>query len=159
MHLFDIIFSISLVFAGYRGFKKGFIVVLSSLVALVLGVYAAIYFSDIVAVFLKNQWDIDVPLVPFIITFALVLIGINALGKLIEKLVSAMALGLVNKIAGLLFAAMQMAIFFVVIMAIVMKLNTDYSFFDDTVFSGSLLFPWLVQLESLLFPYFQRFLS
>ena len=45
MNYIDIILAIPLVWAVYRGFTKGFIIEIASLIAMVLGVYGAIHFS------------------------------------------------------------------------------------------------------------------
>ena len=52
MHYIDIVILIPLLWGAYRGFMKGFIVSISTFLALILGVYGAINFSDFVSKFL-----------------------------------------------------------------------------------------------------------
>lgn len=158
MHPLDIIVSILVIFAAYRGYKKGFIISITGLIALFVGVYAAIYFSDWVATLLKEQWNIDIPLLSFVITFTLVIIGINLIGKGIEKIAKAVALGFVNRIAGLIFTSSQMILIIIVTLGVLLKVNEKYAFMEMSSLNGSILFPYLKQVETLLFPYFQQLL-
>jgi membrane protein required for colicin V production len=59
MNILDIIILILLVIFTIQGFRKGLVAELSSLVALVLGVYIAFYFSDVTADFLREFFGID----------------------------------------------------------------------------------------------------
>ena len=158
MHPLDIIVSILVIIAAYRGYKKGFIISVTGLIALFVGVYAAIYFSDWVATLLKEQWNIDIPLLSFVITFTLVIIGINLIGKGIEKIAKAVALGFVNRIAGLIFTSSQMILIIIVALGVLLKVNEKYAFMEMSSINGSILFPYLKQMETLLFPYFQQLL-
>lgn len=103
MEIVDIII---LVFAGLMvilGFRKGLIISLASLVALVLGIYAAVYFSHWAGEFLGSLLDTTstfLPAIYFAITFLAVLIGVMLLGKLIEKLVNVAGMGFLNHLAG-----------------------------------------------------------
>jgi membrane protein required for colicin V production len=158
LHPLDVIVSILIIIAAFRGYKKGFIISITGLVALIVGVYVAIYFSDWVATLMKEQWDIDIPLLSFVITFTLVIIGINLIGKGIEKIAKAVALGMVNKIAGMIFTASQMILIVTVALGVFLKINEKYTFIEEYSLNGSFLFPYLKDLETILFPYFQQLL-
>ncbi|MBL7113043.1 MAG: CvpA family protein [Bacteroidales bacterium] len=103
MQLIDIII---LIFAGLMmilGFRKGLIISLVSFVALILGIYLAIYFSNFASGLLSSAFDISstyLPLISFIVTFLAVLIGLLLLGKLIQKLVDVVGMGFLNHLAG-----------------------------------------------------------
>jgi len=49
MNYLDIILVLPLIIGAWRGFKKGFIIELFTLLALLVGLYAGIHFSDFVA--------------------------------------------------------------------------------------------------------------
>lgn len=103
MQVIDIVI---LVFAGLMvilGFRKGFIISLATLVSLLLGIYAAVYFSHFASGILKSAFDLTstyLPAISFAVTFLLVLIAVLLVGKLIEKLVSAVGMGFLNHLAG-----------------------------------------------------------
>lgn len=103
---FDIILTIPLLWGIYRGFCKGFIIELASLIALALGVYGGIKFSGYTSALLQENSGLNnqyLPVISFAVTFILLVIGVHLLAKLIETFVNIASLKLVNKIAGALF--------------------------------------------------------
>jgi len=102
MNIIDIVLLIVFAWFAYQGFKKGFVIELASLVALILGIYAAIYFSSYAEYFLVNSLNMDndyIPVTSFVITFIVVVIVVYALGRILEKLINMVALGFLNKLA------------------------------------------------------------
>jgi membrane protein required for colicin V production len=109
----DAIIGVALAWALFRGFQKGFIVKIASLIALVAGTFAGFHGSEGLANWLTNEvnWsETSVQLTAFILTFILVVIGVHFLAKLIEKMVDLTALGLINKLAGMALGAFQMVL-------------------------------------------------
>lgn len=102
-----------LVFAGLMvilGFRKGLIISLALLVALILGIYAALFFSNWTGELLGSWLDTSstfLPAIYFAITFLAVLIGVLLLGKLIEKLVDVAGMGFLNRLAGALLGLVK----------------------------------------------------
>ncbi len=110
MNSIDIVLGILLLYAFYKGFKNGLIVEIASIIALIAGVFCAIYFSDITAAFLMEKFDWNekyVSISSFIITFSVVLIGVQLLGKLLTKIAKAILLGTINKVLGGVFGALK----------------------------------------------------
>lgn len=99
---------------AWSGYKKGFIIEAATLVALILGLYFAIYFSDIAASLLNENFIIEpkyIGAISFVITFIAVVFGVIAIGKMLEKIINVLLLGFVNKIAGSLFGILKGALF------------------------------------------------
>ncbi len=121
MNWIDLVLGLLLVYAFYRGFKNGLIIELTSLLALILGLFLAYSFSDKTATVL-DQWvdwsDTSLSIVAFLLTFLLVVILINLLGKAISKLIGMMALGLVNKLTGGIFGLIKVLIFISVLFVV-----------------------------------------
>ena len=46
MEIIDLIILIPLIYGGWKGFKKGFVMELFTILALLVGLYAAFHFSD-----------------------------------------------------------------------------------------------------------------
>ena len=64
MNYLDVIFIVPLIWAGFRGFKKGLIIEVSALIAFGLGIWGGIHFSDFVAELLSDSIESKyVPLV------------------------------------------------------------------------------------------------
>ncbi len=115
MNFLDIIIVIPLVYAAYKGFKHGLIIEIFTLLALFVGLYAGIHFSDTVAAFLKKQFNWNSPYLP-VISFTLVFLGLGAMiyfaGKAIERVVKVVNLSPLNKIFGSVFGFVK-ALYFV----------------------------------------------
>jgi membrane protein required for colicin V production len=110
MNFLDIIILILLVLSAISGFQKGFIVSLTSLVALILGIYVAMYFSDFMTEFLQQTFSIYtkyLSLIAFALTFMLVVVLVNVVGKIAEKFVDILLLGIFDKIAGAVFGVLK----------------------------------------------------
>lgn len=112
MNIIDLILSIFLLLGIIRGIFKGFVAELAGLVALIVGVYAAIHYSEpiysLLTVFFS--WEEKVlAIIAFALTFFLVALLISLLGRIISKMLSLLALGLVNRLLGGIFGMLKMA--------------------------------------------------
>ena len=128
MNFLDIIFIIPIVWFAYQGFKRGLIIELASLLALILGIYTALYFSGYAADFLINNMDMSskyVPVASFILTFIVVVVVVYFIGKILEKLINMVALGFLNKLAGSFFGILKAVIVLSIALLIINQFNDD----------------------------------
>ena len=119
MNGIDIVLLGILILALIRGFIKGFIMQLAGLAALVLGIYAAIHFSDYLGGLLETRMSLDPVIIRWIalgILFTLVVLAVHFLGKLVEKLAKITTLSFLNRVVGALFSAIK-AIFILAVLA------------------------------------------
>jgi len=175
----DIILFIPLAFAAWKGFRKGFIVELASIIALIAGIYIAANFSEVTANKLKEWLDLEgtwLGYVSFLITFIAVVFGIHALAKLVEKTANLVALKLANKLAGLLFGLIKM----ILITSIILNLLTcvdqyipvlhksspeDSLLFEPVMNAAPAVLPilaeteWLTKAENMITPLFEAELN
>ncbi|MCH2216131.1 MAG: CvpA family protein [Flavobacteriales bacterium] len=97
----------------FKGFKRGLIIELCTLMALTLGVYSAATFGEMGSEYLQETFNTD-PRVSGVLGFALLFLIIVVLvfvfGKALEGVVKLVALGLVNKLFGLLFGGFKFAL-------------------------------------------------
>lgn len=112
--LIDLTLAILLVIAIVKGYQKGFIIAVFSIIAFIIGLAAALKFSAVVADWLQNSVSISAKWLPFI-AFALVFIGVVLLvrmgARLIEKSFQVIMLGWLNRIGGIiLYAVLYMII-------------------------------------------------
>lgn len=141
MNVIDIIIIIPLIWAFYVGFKKGLIIELFSLIALIGGIYAALHFSFYAENFLSTHVSIDekyLTIASFIVTFLVVVLLVFILGKILEKFVNLLALGFLNKLAGSAFGLLKTAVILSVIFIILNNINIK--FFSDEKRESSLLY-------------------
>lgn len=146
MGILDIIFIIPVVWLAYVGFKKGLIIELSTLLALVLGVFVSLYFSDITAEFLKNSFDVSskyLKLISFIITFLLVVIAVNLTGKLIEKFVDMVALSFLNKSTGGVFGVLKAVVILSLLVFFIEKVDKKKFLLSEELTENSLFYPYI----------------
>ena len=66
MNFIDVLIIIPLIYGGYKGFKHGLIIEVFTMLALFVGLYAGINFSDFVAAFFKKSFSWDSEYLPII---------------------------------------------------------------------------------------------
>lgn len=143
MNYLDILLIIPIIIGGWRGFKKGFIIELFTLLALLVGIYAGIHFSDYMVDILRNNIGLTteyLPAIAFTITFLLVGAMVFFAGKMLEKAVKAVALGPINKAAGLIFGALKMLYILSAILIILESVDEKNNFIPEEQKTGSLLY-------------------
>lgn len=154
MNYFDIIVGIILILALIIGFKKGLIIELASLVALIIGLFGAIKFSDITAQYLSNYINSDhIGIIAFIGTFILIVVAVHLVAKLVDKLVSAIALGAINRILGALFSLLKYAFILSVLVAVVESFDPNSKVIPMEQKEKSMLYGPISSLAPSLFPY------
>ncbi len=108
MNYLDLIIAIVLFLFGWRGWRKGLIIEVVTLLAFGVGIYGAMHFSDFTAAHLKDFMEIDpkyLNTIAFVLTFILLVILVNLIGRLVTKAVRAMNLTFFNKLGGFVFGA------------------------------------------------------
>ncbi len=142
MNYLDIILAIPLVWAIYRGFTKGLVIEIASLIALILGVYGGIHFSYFISDKLNLSSPFS-PLISFAITFLIIVIVIFLLAKLLEKSINLLALGFLNKLAGAFFGLLKMVFLLSILLLFINKIDLKISIVPEKTRKESLLYPTL----------------
>lgn len=143
MNYFDAIIIVPLLWAVYKGFKKGLIIEIASLVALFLGVWGGAKFSSLSAIYLSKIFSVSeqiMPLLSFAVTFILIVIIVFFIARMLQKVVKAVALSTVNKIAGSAFGVLKFALIIGIVLNIVNNINQEISFMDNEMKESSLLY-------------------
>lgn len=156
VNIMDLVFGGLIAYGGFKGFRKGVIVELTSLLALVLGIYGAIHFSGYVAEQLTSYIDWDkryVDLVSFGLTSVGIIFGVSLLGKMLTSLAKLVMLNGVNRMLGLLFGGLKLAVFSGVILIFLMKANALFGFIPSEIIEQSLLCDTLLGLGEWIFDY------
>ena len=155
MNIFDIVIAVILIFAFVRGFMKGFFVEIASLIALIGGIYGAIYFSYFAADILKRYVDWSenyITLTAFAVTFIAIVIAVSSLGKVFTKMANFVALGMVNKILGGVFALLKSAVILSVIFVFIARLNNIIHFIEKETLETSVLYTPVMKIVPTIFP-------
>lgn len=104
--ILDLILAVIIVLAIIRGFRRGLIVGLFSLIAIVIGLAAAIKLSAVVAgyigkaVKISDQW---LPIISFAVVFFIVVLLVRLGANAIQKMVETVMLGWINRLGGIIF--------------------------------------------------------
>lgn len=143
-----------------RGLSKGFLEQALALAGMVVSVWAAFHFSNLVCSWLKPYLDVSETLLN-VISFAIILVGISVgvflLAKLLTKVVELAMLGWLNKILGLVFALTVNALIIGIFIILFDTLNTKFGFVRDEVLDKAIVYTGLRDFCYLVFPYLKSF--
>jgi len=156
MTYLDVALALPLLFGVYRGFTRGLIISVASLLALLLGVYAAIKFSSYFGGYIDNWFHPDpkhLKVLSFALTFLLVVIIVRLIGWGLDKLVKAVALGFVNRLLGVVFNVMTWAFLLSVLISIADSSEYTKNIINEKHKDESVLYKPLSRLAPMVFPY------
>lgn len=143
MTAFDIIVLIPLLWGVYRGFTKGLIMQTASLLALFLGTFFAVKFSDVVANVLNLSFSVDqkfLPFVSFMITFLGVVVIILLTAKLVERFMEAAQLSTANKVGGSVLGLFKYALAISVVIFLLNCAGKNGEFFSQKTREESFMY-------------------
>lgn len=110
MNYLDIIVLVVLSLFGLKGFRKGLIIEVVTLLAFGVGIYGAMQFSDFTAAHLQEFIEINpkhLNTVAFVLTFVLLVVLVNVIGHAVSKAIDALNLSIFNRLGGLLFGVLK----------------------------------------------------
>src|SRR4051794_11902148 len=113
--MIDIIFAILMIIAIIKGYRKGLIIALFSIIGFIVGLAAALKLSAAVAVRLQHHTNLSskwLPFISFVLVFLLVVFLIHLGGKLIEKTFQLVMLGWANRLGGMILYIVLYTIIF-----------------------------------------------
>jgi len=153
----DIVLLIPLAWGLYRGLRKGIIVEVSSILAIILGVYACSKFSDLVAGFLgthihSHVSSLYLSICAVILVFVGVLVLVFFIAKRIQHLAKALFLGMADRILGGLFGMLKWALLISFILYFFDILNQKAGIISGVTLEHSWVYTNLVRLAPLVMP-------
>ena len=155
MNYIDIIIAVPLIYAAWSGFRKGLVIEIFTLLALLVGIYVAINFSDWTSNFIIEQFDIEgkyLPVVAFTLTFLAVGAMIYFAGKMLEKMLRLVNLSFVNKLLGLILGLIKMVYILSILIIIVETYDERGSFVKTELKEESLLYHPLKNVATFTIP-------
>ena len=150
----DILLAALLLVFAWNGYRKGLVIEISTLVALILGIFLAYYFSGFVSEKLKEYFTISdqyLEIISFIVVFIGVIIFVMLVGKLIEKLIDVLMLGFLNKLAGAIFGILKGALFISIFIFIVGYVSSGHYFFKKETRESSILYKPVASVAPVMF--------
>jgi membrane protein required for colicin V production len=164
MTVIDVLFIIPLLFFVIQGFRKGVIMELTTMIALIIAMIASLKLTFICLSYIpglkeKSPW---VPYFAYIIVFICFYILVYAIGKQVHNLINSINLNIFNRIAGAALGACKIIFLFSfliwlteqidVIPANIKEKSLSYKYFKDIA-------PAVVSLVSSWIPYFKDTIS
>ncbi len=159
MNSIDILLVIPLIYGAWKGFKHGLIIEVFTLLALFVGIYVGIHFSDFTAGLLREHLGLTskyLPIIAFTVTFLAIGAMVFFLGKTIEKLIKITALTPINKFAGVFFSLLKYAYMLSTLLVILESYDEKLSFFPAKVKNESLLYHPILKISTSTIPQLQE---
>jgi membrane protein required for colicin V production len=143
MNFVDIIIIVPLIYAAWVGFRKGLIIEVFTLLALLVGIYAGIHFSDWTSNLIRENIEIEgkyLPVVAFTLTFLAVGAMVFFAGKMIERMLKVVNLSPINKVLGLLFGLIKMVYTLSILIILLETYDERGNFIPANIKSESLFY-------------------
>lgn len=147
MNYIDIIILVVLGIFGLGGLRKGIITEAATLLGLGVGLYGAFHFSDFTAEKLVQWVEINpkyLNVIAFIVTFLVLAILVNLLGRLVTKMVKAINLGFIDKLGGFIIGLAKGVLICSLLVMLLNALEMN-NIVKDKDKKGSLLYPYIEQ--------------
>ena len=144
-----------MIWYGFKGYRKGLIVEIAGIVALFVGTWIAINFSNKVAeiIGLSGKY---VDIIAFVITFGAVIFLVFMFAKFIEKGVTFVIPELLNNIGGLFLGAFKIAIIASILLYFITSMDKFEIFLKKDIKSGSILYKPISSIAPVIFPAFRK---
>jgi len=155
MNFIDIVLLIPIAWFAYKGFSKGLIIEITSLLALLLGIYIANRLSHITANYLINDLNFEgeyINIIAFTITFLIVVIATMMFGKILTRLIKIVQLSFLNKIAGAAFSMLKVVFIISVIIMIFVNFQIENVILKDEQIKESALYNPVKSVAPAFFP-------
>jgi membrane protein required for colicin V production len=155
MNWIDALIVVVLILSVISGFTNGLVKEIASLAALILGIWGAIRFSTFTAEKLYDYFDMSgryVGIIAFLITFGIIVVIIHFVGILADKVVSAVSMGLVNRILGMAFGVLKSVLMMSVLFVVLNAIDARKSFLPKDKIEGSMFYNPISDIAPAIFP-------
>lgn len=162
MAIIDIVLLICFVPAIVYGIRKGFVKQVVELVSIIVGVWAAFYFSSSLSVWLSQHIGIDkviLHLVSFILIVVLVIMLMGLLGSLLTRLLKIVFLGWINGLLGLVIGVFKVALVLGLLIMLFESVNATAHIVDPSSLDNATIYHALKDLAGDIFPYIKSFVA
>ena len=159
MNWIDFVILAILAFGLIQGFINGLIIEIAELAALILGIWGAIHFSGWTAEKLSGWFDMQASwtgIVAFAVTFLVIVLCVYLIGKLLDGLLKAMALGFVVKALGAVFGVLKAAIILSVLFVFLNSIHQRKHFLPSSTIANSFLYKPIADLVPSIFPFVEE---
>jgi membrane protein required for colicin V production len=159
MSILDIILLICFIPAVIRGISKGFVEQLIALLSIIIGAWVAYHFggtlSEWAAGYLQvNEKVLNVICFTLIIIVAVVLLFL--VGRLITGVIKIVMLGWLNRLLGVVFALLKVALVLGLLVTLFTSLNDIFGLVKQETLDSSFMYSGLKNFADTVFPYLKK---
>ena len=143
MSILDAIILVPILFGAYKGFQKGLVMELVTIIAFLLATIASFKLLYVGVALLEpylGKNESVLPVVSFVIIFVLVIYLVTLLGKGLKKVLDITLLGKLDDLAGATLGALKWSFAFSVILWLLHSSNI----LGEELTEGSITFPYFV---------------
>lgn len=159
MNFIDLLILVPLLLAAWKGFKRGFIIEIFIVLALLVGIYCGIHFSDYTSDLIKEKLNVSsiyLPLISFALTFTVIAVGIYFIGKMLEKVIKIAQLSLLNKLGGVFFSVVKTLYFMSTLFLLIASVQEKTEIIPTATLNESLLYTPVSKLSLATIPYLKE---
>lgn len=141
----DAFFVIVIIFACIKGYRRGLVVALFSIIAFIAGLAAALKLSAVVAARLSSNTSVSakwLPVISFVLIFLIVVLLVNLGAKMLQKSVEMVMLGWANRLGGIIFYTLLYSIIFSIFLFYMAQLHL----IKNETISASRCYPFIKPL-------------
>lgn len=155
MNVFDIIVYVALAWGVFNGWRKGFLLQMLSLVAIVAAIYFGVMYGAYVGDFLGIESSMS-GIVGFIIIFLAALLGITILAHMLRAVFRFAGLGIADVLLGIVFSLLKVGLIVGVLFAWFDTVNRNYDWASKQTVEESRWFKPITGLADKVTPYFDE---
>lgn len=155
MNVFDIIVYLTLAWAIYNGWQRGFLLQIVSLLAVVAALYFSVQYGSELERILHIHAGIE-GVTGFIIIFVVFLLVISIGGYALRAVFRLAGLGIADTLLGILFSVAKMALIISVFFSWFDSANKDNEWVSKQTIEESRCFKPIVGITDKLTPYFEE---
>ena len=143
--MLDIIFLVFVVIGIVKGIQRGFIIAIFSIIAIIIGLAAAMKLSTVAADYLNDSVNISarwLPVISFVLVFLLVVILVRLGANLLQKTVEIAFLGWLNRLAG----AILYVFLYTIVFSVLLFFAVQLTILKPGTIAESTVYPWVEPL-------------
>lgn len=145
MSWLDIALVILIIIGAYRGYNAGFILEVTTFIAIVLGIFAGFRLMDIMINLLTERFNVNEKVLPFLafaIVFLAVVIGVSLIGRLLKGLTEKSFFGTLDQALGAVIGILKIAF----MISVVVWILESISIIPSTWTEQSVVYPFIAAI-------------
>lgn len=146
MNIADFIFIGILLFGAYKGYQKGFLLEVISILAFLLAVFGGFKLLHLGIDVLESYEDTlgnFLPIAAFILIFVVILIVVNVVGRIMKKIIDLTLLGSFDNFIGAALGILKFALFLSVLNWVIVNLGFEL---PESISGESSLYPFIAMV-------------